>query len=114
MPSWVVTGASRGLGYGWISYLASIPENTVVAIVRDKSATESRLTKDDIHTVHVIAADITDVKALSVAATETGDITKGGGLDYLIHNAAMVTGRSELHTTAENRLASRRRPYGVL
>lgn len=94
MPSYVVTGASRGLGYAWITYLASSsPSNTFIGIVRDKSATEARLAKDNITNVHLLAADVTDHVALKAAADAVASIT-GGSLDILIHNAALVSAES--------------------
>lgn len=89
MPSYVVTGASRGIGYGFITHLASIPGNTVVGLVRDKAAVEARLAKDNISNVHLFVADVTDANALEAAASVTAQIT-GGGLDILINNAGLV------------------------
>lgn len=90
MPSYVVTGASRGLGYAFVTHLASISGNTVIGLVRNVSATEERLHKDGVHNVHVLAADITDVAALQRAAEDTAKIT-GGGLDVLINNAGLIS-----------------------
>ncbi|CZT20650.1 related to protoporphyrinogen oxidase [Ramularia collo-cygni] len=100
MPSYVVTGASRGLGYAWITHLASLSSNTVIAIVRNKSATEARLSKDGITNIHVLSADVTDIAAVQAAADATATIT-GGGLDILIHNAALVSERSAFKTPLE-------------
>ena len=94
MPSYVVTGANRGLGYVFITHLASIEGNTVIAIARKKTETEERLAKDGIKNVKVFAADVTDVKALQAAAEGTSKIT-GGGLDVLINNAALVSKQSQ-------------------
>lgn len=101
MPSYVVTGASRGLGYAWITHLASIPGNTVVTIVRNKKATEERLAKDDISNIHVFSTDVTDLQAVKKAAEETSKITKGS-LDILIHNAAVVSERSGFITPLDD------------
>ncbi|KAF2219980.1 hypothetical protein BDZ85DRAFT_267912 [Elsinoe ampelina] len=88
MPSVLVTGASRGLGYAFTQFYASQPDNTVLALVRNKSATEARLAKDGITNVHVLSADITDASAVQAAADETSKIT-GGSLDILINNAGL-------------------------
>lgn len=100
MPSWLVTGASRGLGYGWITYLAADSPNTVFAIVRNKKATEERLAKDNIKNVTVLSADVTDYAGLEQAAAEVAKVT-GGGLDYLIHNAALVSTKSAFSTVLD-------------
>ncbi|KFY37273.1 hypothetical protein V494_04854 [Pseudogymnoascus sp. VKM F-4513 (FW-928)] len=88
MPSYVVTGASKGLGYAFIKQLASDPANTVVGIVRDVAATEKKLTEDGIKNVKVYKADITDLPALKAAAADVQATV--GGIDYLIANAAFV------------------------
>lgn len=101
MPSYVVTGASRGLGYAFITHLASIPANTVIGIARNKSATEARLAKDGFTSIKIISADITDVKTLQAAAEETASIT-GGSLDVLINNAGYVSQRSKWSTLVDD------------
>ncbi|KAK3656521.1 hypothetical protein LTR56_002868 [Elasticomyces elasticus] len=100
MPSYVVTGANRGLGYAFITHLAAIPGNTVLGLARKKQALEERLAKDGIKNVHVLAADITDVKALQVAADETAKIT-GAHLDVLINNAGLVSDKSSWLTLVD-------------
>lgn len=97
MASYLVTGASRGLGYGWITHLAAQSSNTVFALVRNKPATEARLAKDGVKNVTVLTGDVTDFPALQKAAAEVAKIT-GGGLGYLIHNAAYVSGKSGFQT----------------
>jgi NAD(P)-dependent dehydrogenase (short-subunit alcohol dehydrogenase family) len=101
MPSYVVTGANRGLGYAFVKHLASIEGNTVSAIARNKDATLERLEKDSIKGVHVFAADITDVKALKAAADGVAQVT-GGGLDVLINNAGLVSKRSAWSTLLDD------------
>ncbi|KAF7188864.1 putative oxidoreductase [Pseudocercospora fuligena] len=105
MSSYVVTGASRGLGYEWITYLAKKdPSNTVIAIVRNKAATEARLEKDGhFKNIHVLSADITDLPALQKAAKETSAIT-GGTLDVLIHNAAVLDQRTGYINPVEDKI----------
>ena len=93
MPSYLVTGASRGLGYAWLRNLASNPINTVIGLVRNKAATKERLAADKIDNVHVVTADITDPRALYRAAEAVSRIT-GGSLDVLINNAAILSERS--------------------
>ncbi|KAK0609188.1 Short chain dehydrogenase gsfK [Lasiodiplodia hormozganensis] len=97
MPSYLVTGAGRGLGYGFITSLASSPNNTVLGLVRNKKATQDRLAADGITNVHLIEADITDEPALKRAAEEVKAILGHHGLDILINNAAYVS-----ETTALN------------
>lgn len=108
MPSYLVTGAGRGLGvrlpttpqsllinvtkqYGFIKSLASNSDNTVLGLVRNKKATQDRLAADGITNVHLIEADITDEPALKRAAEEAKAILGHHGLDILINNAAYVS-----------------------
>ena len=102
MSSFLVTGASRGLGYEWIKQLLiRDSQNIVFALVRNKTATEDRLRKDNIAgNVHVLEADVTDLSALRAAVAQVSSITKGT-LDYLIHNAALVSTRSGFSTVLD-------------
>ncbi|KAI7492225.1 hypothetical protein KC357_g1293 [Hortaea werneckii] len=93
MPSYVVTGASHGLGLALVKYLASIESNTVIGLVRNQSATEEQLAKDGFNNIEVVSADVTDAKALASAADEVATIT-GGSLDVLINNAALIAPKS--------------------
>lgn len=104
MPSYLVTGASRGLGYAFISHLAAIPGNTVIGMVRNKDATLARLKKDGITNVSIVQADITDREALSTAFNEVKEITKGS-LDILINNAALIDENSAYKTLLDDELA---------
>ena len=86
MPSYLVTGASRGLGYAFVRHLAAIPGNTVIGMVRNKDVTLARLEKDGITNISIVQADITDRDALTTAYEEVKTLTKGS-LDILINNA---------------------------
>jgi len=86
MPSYAVTGASRGIGLEFVKQLSDDSSNIVLAIVRNK-ATATRVTELGRSNVHLLQADITDYEALKAAAERTKEIT-GGSLDALINNAA--------------------------
>jgi len=90
MPSYVITGASRGIGYGFIEYLSRDPKNVVIGLVRDKAATDAKIAQDGLRNVTILQADIVDRKALAAAAQQVAKLT-GGSLDYLINNAAYVS-----------------------
>jgi NAD(P)-dependent dehydrogenase (short-subunit alcohol dehydrogenase family) len=104
MPSYLVTGASRGLGYAFVRHLAAIPGNTVIGMVRNRDATLARLEKDGITNVSIVQADITDREALSAAYNEAKDLTKGS-LDILINNAALIDENSAYKTLLDDELA---------
>ncbi|KAK7430946.1 hypothetical protein QQZ08_002475 [Neonectria magnoliae] len=96
MPSYVITGASRGLGYAFVKALTSDPANTVIGLVRNVDAASRRYSADGIMNVHILAGDITDEASLKLAAEESGRILGGKGLDVLINNAAYVSGPTSL------------------
>ncbi|KAJ5952400.1 uncharacterized protein N7479_010813 [Penicillium vulpinum] len=92
MPSYVITGASRGIGWEFLRQLSGDPKNTIIGIVRNKSPTQEKVTEElpERTNIHILQADITDYTALEAAAVETATIT-GGRLDYLIANAGLVS-----------------------
>ncbi|KAI0543305.1 NAD(P)-binding protein [Xylaria curta] len=91
MSSYVVTGASRGIGYGFILELSKNPANTVIGIVRDVKYTEEKLAKEPEQrgNIHLLQGDMIDYQSLKNAAEKTSEIT-GGSLDYLIGNAGVT------------------------
>jgi len=93
MATYVVTGASRGIGYAFLPLLSQDSSNTVVGIVRDKAATLDKISGDEElkgrSNIHVLEADLTSYDALEKAAAATAAIT-GGSIDYLISNAGYI------------------------
>jgi len=87
MPSYVVVGASRGLGYEWLRKLGSDPANTVIGLARTVDPVNAQLAANKISNVHVLQADMVDHKSLNAAAAKAATITKGS-VDYLILNGA--------------------------
>jgi len=89
MSSYVVTGASRGIGLEFVRQLSANSENKVFAIVRNK-ATATRLYDLSRNNVTILEADVTDANALKLAAAEVSKTTNNK-LDYLINNAGTST-----------------------
>ncbi|KAH8202049.1 hypothetical protein TruAng_003804 [Truncatella angustata] len=92
MPTYVITGTSKGLGYEFLRQLSSDAKNKVIGIVRDKQATEKRVA-EELHgrmNIHIIQADITNYENLENAVAQVADIS-GGSVDYLIANAAYMS-----------------------
>ncbi|KAI0792952.1 short-chain dehydrogenases/reductase [Irpex lacteus] len=77
MPSYVVTGTSRGLGLGFVQALSADSANIVFAIVRSRSSA-SQL-------VEFVAQHPHKNSAADVVAKATG-----GTLDVLINNSALM------------------------
>ncbi|OGE54077.1 hypothetical protein PENARI_c006G05265 [Penicillium arizonense] len=97
MPSYLITGASRGLGFEFVRHLAQDPKNTVIGLVRNKAAADVKAKEEGLDNVHMVEAQYTDLSSLKKAAEVVKDIT-AGGLDYLINNAAIVSHISEFKT----------------
>ncbi|KAK9427690.1 NAD(P)-binding domain protein [Lipomyces doorenjongii] len=87
MPSWVIIGASRGLGYEWLRQLSQNLENQVIGVARTPGPVNEKLVADGITNVHVVQGDMADNASLLAAATATSKIT-GGVVDHLIVNGA--------------------------
>ncbi|KAI1412747.1 NAD(P)-binding protein [Hypoxylon sp. FL1857] len=91
MSSYVVTGASRGLGFEFLRQLSADPAAVVIGIARDKAATEKKVAAEiGRSNIHILHGDLTDYESLKKAADDTSKIT-GGSLDYLIANGAFLS-----------------------
>ncbi|KAJ5408966.1 Short-chain dehydrogenase/reductase SDR [Penicillium cosmopolitanum] len=97
MPSYLVTGASRGLGFEFVRTLAEDENNIVIGLVRNKAAADAKAKEEALDKVHFVEGQYTDIKSLKAAAEVVKEIT-GGSLDYLINNAAVVSHVSEFKT----------------
>ncbi|KAJ5971881.1 Short-chain dehydrogenase/reductase SDR [Penicillium vulpinum] len=100
MSSYLITGASRGLGFEFVRHLAQNPNNTVIGLVRNKVAADSKAKEEGLHNVHMVEAQYTNLASLKKAAEVVNDITLGG-LDYLVNNAAVVSHVSEFKTLGD-------------
>ncbi|PIL26449.1 hypothetical protein GSI_12207 [Ganoderma sinense ZZ0214-1] len=90
MPSYVVIGASRGIGLEFVRQLACRSNTIVFAIVRNpQGSTHLDAAIGHLENVYILSGDVADYGTLERAAKQVSDIT-GGGLDYLIHNAAKL------------------------
>ncbi|KAF2185250.1 NAD(P)-binding protein [Zopfia rhizophila CBS 207.26] len=90
MPSYLIIGASRGIGYQYLKHLSSEPSNKVVGIARNRAAVQSRVDTDKLPNVRTIQGDLTDAASLNAAAQEAAEYT-GGAIDYLIINGAYLS-----------------------
>ncbi|KAF3906472.1 C-factor [Dactylellina cionopaga] len=91
MPSYAVTGASRGLGLAFVEHVAQSPSNVIYALVRnpDSSPKLTALAESNPN-IHILKADITSPTELAEAASFVAKTT--GKLDVLIENAALIFG----------------------
>ncbi|KAG9192944.1 hypothetical protein G6011_11678 [Alternaria panax] len=91
MPSYLITGASRGIGLSFLENLTSNSDNIVIGLVRHVADTETKVASWNRENVHFVQGDLSNYESLKSAAEATAKIT-GGSLDYLIANAALVAG----------------------
>ncbi|KAI0349485.1 NAD-P-binding protein [Trametes cingulata] len=100
MPSYAVVGASRGIGLEFVRQLASRPDTTVYAVVRNAKSPYVLPIAEQHKNVHIIEGDIVDHRSISIrlpkyaacrAAEEISAISRGT-LDVLVHNAARTNG----------------------
>ncbi|KAK5278774.1 hypothetical protein LTR20_010723 [Exophiala xenobiotica] len=96
MPSYLITGANRGLGYAFVQYLSRDSSNTIVGLVRNKASADASVSRDNLKNVTMLQADISDRASLVSARDSVTSIT-GGKLDYLINNAAYIDRVTESH-----------------
>ncbi|KAH9924653.1 NAD(P)-binding protein [Epithele typhae] len=90
MSSYVVVGASRGLGVRFVLPQAKDKNNTVFGVVRNP-ATATKLAElaTSLPNVHAIQGDLDNAQTLQTAAEDVAKVT-GGTLDVLINNGAAI------------------------
>ncbi|KAK4107249.1 NAD(P)-binding protein [Canariomyces notabilis] len=94
MATYLITGASRGLGLTIASILASQPESAVATIFaaarRDNSAQLKELREKHPGRVKFVQLDVSDDKSVEEAARSVEQELNGKGLDVLINNAGVM------------------------
>ena len=91
MASFLVTGASRGLGLAFIKELSSRDSSEVSNIfagARDNVAALQELSQNDPR-VQFVKLDVSNQESVKQAAAEVEKKLDGKGLDVLINNAAI-------------------------
>ncbi|KAL2292450.1 hypothetical protein FJTKL_09421 [Diaporthe vaccinii] len=90
MSSYVINGASTGIGFEFLRQLSLNPANTVIGLVRNVKSVEAKA-KAELNraNVHIIHGDLDSYEVLKEASEATARIT-GGKLDYLISNGAYL------------------------
>ncbi|KAH9204058.1 hypothetical protein DL95DRAFT_471830 [Leptodontidium sp. 2 PMI_412] len=90
MPSYLITGSSRGLGLGFVSELLQDPQNYVIASARSTSSTPElqALLKQHPEKSAFVQLDIADPASIEKAALEVAKLVPDG-LDTLVSNAGV-------------------------
>ncbi|EDR12976.1 uncharacterized protein LACBIDRAFT_312065 [Laccaria bicolor S238N-H82] len=91
MPSWLITGTSRGIGLSIVSDLLKEENNFVIATARDIRAKglQELASKYPKTRLALIELNVTDVASIEKAAEEVATLLPNG-LDYLINNAGIM------------------------
>ncbi|KAL1948609.1 hypothetical protein VTO73DRAFT_10415 [Trametes versicolor] len=91
LTTWLVTGASRGIGLEIVKQLLASPTNLVIAGVRtpEKATTLTDLKSAAKGMLHVIKLDVSVFASVRASAKEVEVILGDSGLDYLINNAGV-------------------------
>ncbi|KAI0783046.1 putative short-chain dehydrogenases/reductase [Abortiporus biennis] len=94
MPSYLITGASRGIGLGLVQQLLKNPENQVIATARNPSSSkglqELREQYPDNKRLITLTLDVSKPEDIKKAAEDAEKLLPGG-LDVLINNAAILS-----------------------
>ncbi|KAF5000920.1 hypothetical protein FGRMN_1377 [Fusarium graminum] len=90
MPSYLITGTSRGLGFEFVRQLSADSNNTIIGLVRNKQATDHKIQQElsGRSNIHIVQGEVQKYDDLKNFVEEAGKIT-GGSLDYVIANAAV-------------------------
>jgi len=90
MPSYFITGTSRGLGLAFVEKLLASPDNIVIASARNTSSEglKALATKGLPGKLHLVTLDVENYDAYAGAVAESEKVLPNG-LDYLIVNAGV-------------------------
>lgn len=93
MASYLITGASRGIGLELTRQLSSLPSSTVskvFATARGDAPALKELTQKSSGKVVIVKLDTTSLESAKQAAAEVESHLEGKGLDVLINNAGVM------------------------
>lgn len=90
MPSWLITGTSRGIGLSIVIDLLKEENNFVIATARDLSAKDLQEVAANYPETRLalVELNVADVASIKKAAEEVATLLPDG-LDYLINNAGI-------------------------
>ncbi|KAI9680452.1 MAG: hypothetical protein M1822_007210 [Bathelium mastoideum] len=92
MSTYVITGASKGIGFAFLDQISRDSKNLIVGLVRDKPGTEKKVAAElnSRSNIHILHGDLTNYASLRQAATDTAKLVGERGVDYVIANGALV------------------------
>ncbi|KAK1963306.1 short-chain dehydrogenase [Colletotrichum sublineola] len=92
MPSYLVTGANRGIGWALLRHISDDANNIVIGTVRNKAAVEKKISGElgSRSNVHIVELEITSYDSIKNSVNVVSEIT-GDKLDYIIANAGYIS-----------------------
>ncbi|KAH9924028.1 NAD(P)-binding protein [Fomitopsis serialis] len=89
--SWLITGASRGLGLELARQLASTSNNIVLAACRNPSSASHlhALKPAEGAELHIVQLDVSSEESIRTSVATVEAVLNGRGLDYLYNNAGI-------------------------
>jgi len=100
MPTYFITGASRGIGLEYVRQLLASGGNTVIAAARKPSAPLTELTGEG--KLHVVTCDVADKASIAQCGEKVRTITDR--IDVLINNAGISHGNDSPSTVTPESL----------
>ncbi|KAL1940819.1 hypothetical protein VTO73DRAFT_7860 [Trametes versicolor] len=90
--TWLITGASRGIGLELVRQLLENPKNLVIAACRtpEKATALNGLKNSAKGSLHVIRLEVTDFDSVRAVPKAIAPILGESGLDYLVNNAGIL------------------------
>jgi NAD(P)-dependent dehydrogenase (short-subunit alcohol dehydrogenase family) len=94
MASYLITGSSRGIGFGIVSLLASLPASQVGKVFatsrQNNSSKLQELIQQHPDRVQFVQLDVTDKDSVKRAVAEVERALDGKPLDILVNNAGFM------------------------
>ncbi|KZV92620.1 NAD(P)-binding protein [Exidia glandulosa HHB12029] len=93
MPTWLITGTSRGIGLELTRQLAARAGNTIFATCRSPSSATAlnKIASEHPDSVHVLDLDVTKAESANDAANKVKALLGASkGIDYLVNNAGLA------------------------
>ncbi|OLN81852.1 putative oxidoreductase C663.08c [Colletotrichum chlorophyti] len=92
MPSYLVTGVNRGIGWEFLRQISNDSNNTIVGTVRNKAAVEKKIADElgNRPNLHIVEVELANYESIKDSVQQVSRITRGK-LDYIIANAALIS-----------------------
>ncbi|KAK1594617.1 short chain dehydrogenase [Colletotrichum navitas] len=99
MPSYLVTGVNRGIGWEFLRQISDDVNNIVIGTARNKTAVEKKISDElgSRSNVHIVELEMTSYDSIKNSVNVVSEIT-GGKLDYIIANAGYISDWSAYET----------------